>query len=144
MAVNIGLTNLLRKLSLSDATCREPGTLPDADIVQPAGQSASSSRSYNVGDSVTYKCRTGEETLQRTCMSEGEWSPAGYVCSGLLKCRPVSLAYRSARIQSTPRCRSNHQPFHCLFFNCGFLVVFMSPLLTSRLVLPVYPLTGAF
>ena len=82
LAVNIGLTDLLRKLSLLDAMCREPGTLPDAYIVQSAGQSASSSGSYNVGDSVTYKCRTGDETLQRTCMSDGEWSPAGYVCSG--------------------------------------------------------------
>ena len=70
----------------SDETCGEPGTLPDADIVQSARQSASSFGGYDVGDSVTYKCRTGNETLQRTCMSDGEWSPAGYVCGGLSGC----------------------------------------------------------
>ena len=83
--------------SLSDATCGEPDTLPDADIVQPADQSTSASGNYNVGDTVIYNCRTGDETLQRTCLSDGDWSPAGYVCTGMLQCSSCFSALHQNR-----------------------------------------------
>ena len=40
---------------------------------------------FNQGDKVIYKCKTGSEILTRVCTSEGQWTQGGYVCGGKAK-----------------------------------------------------------
>ncbi|ESO84537.1 hypothetical protein LOTGIDRAFT_236211 [Lottia gigantea] len=37
---------------------------------------------YGVGERVVYSCTTGYDTMTRTCLSDGTWSHAGFVCGG--------------------------------------------------------------
>ena len=62
------------------ATCSAPGALADADIISPANMAADAT--FNQGDKVVYKCKTGSEILTRVCTSEGQWTQGGYVCGG--------------------------------------------------------------
>ncbi|KAL8570785.1 hypothetical protein ACOMHN_006935 [Nucella lapillus] len=59
-----------------DATCGEPEKSADSRWGQetPAGKSSA------VGQTVSLLCRTGPEDLNVTCLADGQWSPAGYVC----------------------------------------------------------------
>ncbi|XP_071078434.1 uncharacterized protein [Haliotis cracherodii] len=55
-------------------TCSAPDDVADADPVTML------SSSYNLGDTVQFKCKSGSDTLTRTCLTDGTWSPGGYVC----------------------------------------------------------------
>ncbi|XP_046557837.1 uncharacterized protein LOC124267050 isoform X1 [Haliotis rubra] len=55
-------------------TCSAPDDVTDADPVTTL------SSSYDVGDTVEFRCKSGSDTLTRTCLTDGTWSPGGYVC----------------------------------------------------------------
>ncbi|RUS76016.1 hypothetical protein EGW08_016221 [Elysia chlorotica] len=55
-------------------TCPTPGPAPDGVVVDPKP-------SYAVGESATYTCNTNNSTRDRLCLSTGQWSPMGQVCS---------------------------------------------------------------
>ncbi|XP_048242800.1 uncharacterized protein LOC124119955 [Haliotis rufescens] len=55
-------------------TCSAPNVAADADPVTTLNCS------YNPGDTVQFKCKSGTDTLTRTCLTDGTWSPGGYVC----------------------------------------------------------------
>ncbi|XP_067669831.1 uncharacterized protein [Haliotis asinina] len=55
-------------------TCSAPDDLPDADPVTTLRSS------YDVGDTVEFRCKSGSDSLTRTCLTDGIWSPGGYVC----------------------------------------------------------------
>ncbi|KAL8570787.1 hypothetical protein ACOMHN_006937 [Nucella lapillus] len=59
-----------------EATCGQPESPSDAQFKHPANISDSSP----VGQTVSLQCSTGAEDLNVTCLAEGQWSPAGYVC----------------------------------------------------------------
>ncbi|XP_076465381.1 uncharacterized protein LOC143297094 [Babylonia areolata] len=56
-----------------DAECDAPVKPSDASYDQPTSI-------CSVGTTVTLRCATGSEHLNLTCLSDGQWSPAGYVC----------------------------------------------------------------
>ncbi|XP_048244770.1 uncharacterized protein LOC124121271 [Haliotis rufescens] len=55
-------------------TCSAPDVVADADPVTTL------SSSYDLGDTVQFQCKSGTDTLTRTCLTDGTWSPGGYVC----------------------------------------------------------------
>ena len=60
----------------TDQLCAPPASLHDArsaDTVEAT---------YSQGETTTYQCRTGKDTATATCLSNGQWSPVGYVCGG--------------------------------------------------------------
>ena len=64
--------------AVSKITCRIPEEIPDAEPMSIL------KNTYNVGENVTYKCRTGLEEEVRTCLSDGTWSGAAFVCGSKL------------------------------------------------------------
>ncbi|RUS81615.1 hypothetical protein EGW08_010628 [Elysia chlorotica] len=59
----------------SDVRCSAPGPAPDGAPVD------ASKDSYAVGETVMYKCEYSESTKLRYCLTSGQWSPMGTVCS---------------------------------------------------------------
>ena len=56
--------------------CKAPALINGSIIITPVKSS------YDVGYKVTYKCKTGDEVVDSYCLSDGTWSPVGYVCGG--------------------------------------------------------------
>ena len=40
---------------------------------------------YTLGEQVTYKCLSSNDTRNRTCTSDGSWTPLNFVCGGEAK-----------------------------------------------------------
>ncbi|XP_005092781.2 uncharacterized protein LOC101854311, partial [Aplysia californica] len=59
----------------SDVKCGNPGDVIDGSIVSGGNQS-----SYNLGATVTYKCDTSDVTMDKICLTSGQWSDLGFVC----------------------------------------------------------------
>ncbi|XP_067668411.1 uncharacterized protein [Haliotis asinina] len=55
-------------------TCSAPDDVADADPVMTLRSS------YDVGDTVEFRCKSSSDSLTRTCLTDGTWSPGGYVC----------------------------------------------------------------
>ncbi|XP_012936733.1 uncharacterized protein LOC101848513 [Aplysia californica] len=60
----------------SSVTCPFPPPLPDGTLT------LTGKTSYQVGEKVTYKCKdeNSNSTVDRTCQSDGLWSPALFAC----------------------------------------------------------------
>ncbi|XP_076465481.1 uncharacterized protein LOC143297173 [Babylonia areolata] len=59
------------------AVCTAPVKPSDASYY---GQASPNTGTSSVGASVTLQCATGSDHLNLTCLSDGQWSSAGYVC----------------------------------------------------------------
>ncbi|XP_046568398.1 uncharacterized protein LOC124276791 isoform X2 [Haliotis rubra] len=75
-----------------DVSCGDP-TLPAGTTnlnVNPAG--------YNVGESITVKCNSGDNAVQFVCLSNGQWSTQDNFCSGC----PAGFIERSGNCYKFP------------------------------------------
>ncbi|GFO31145.1 metalloendopeptidase [Plakobranchus ocellatus] len=59
----------------SQVACSTPGDAPDGTPVDPLKDL------YSVGEWVTYKCNDGDTTKKRFCLTSGQWSSMGSVCT---------------------------------------------------------------
>ena len=90
--------------------CGRPDTVPDATLMD-----MSTDPSCNcIGQTATYNCTTGTDTLRRVFQSDGQWSPAGYVCGGRSSSVPLSaqdgiLALGKAHTRFSPPLSSRPQ-----------------------------------
>ncbi|XP_048245842.1 uncharacterized protein LOC124131019 isoform X3 [Haliotis rufescens] len=58
---------------VTEVTCPKPDAIDGAEIVDAKD-------SYKMGEKAVYECTSGEGDLTRTCTSNGDWTPGGYVC----------------------------------------------------------------
>ncbi|KAK7508695.1 hypothetical protein BaRGS_00000261 [Batillaria attramentaria] len=63
-------------IKFAEISCPHPPTPFDAINVSPV------KTSYSVGDTITYQCNSSSEHVTSTCLTDGTWSPVGYVCGG--------------------------------------------------------------
>ena len=61
----------------SQVSCDAPDNVPDGTPVITGNVK----NKYAVGEAVTYKCNEGDFTRKRFCMTSGQWSSMGTVCS---------------------------------------------------------------
>lgn len=66
---------------ISKQKCQPPADLPDAEL-KP--EYLPKKHEYNIGDEVVYKCKTGKETTESRCLSDGSWSWTGFICGGTI------------------------------------------------------------
>lgn len=60
---------------VSQQSCSPPPVPDDAKLM-------TSQTRYAVGEVAVLQCKTGKERLEPRCLSDGTWSPSGYVCGG--------------------------------------------------------------
>ncbi|XP_050388454.1 uncharacterized protein LOC126807724 [Patella vulgata] len=65
-----------KEKSYLDVSCPAPEILEDAEI------KSGKKDEYREADVITYKCKTEDLEYKSFCLTDGTWSPVGYVCGG--------------------------------------------------------------
>ena len=105
--LSLPLSSSSSPLLAHQVSCPTPGAAPDGAVVNPQN-------SYAVAETATYKCNNNNSTRDRICLSNGEWSPMGQVCSG----EALFLNYMTVSLQPLVRCLTKKYILLVYLFLC--------------------------